>query len=275
MVSGIYDGIKYDAIQREIRGNHLALVAEGRSGHDVAVLDHFKFQFDSKEIQMPDMKREGEIQDEEMSLEECVKMVKELAEKVNKMMKSEEDESEEGEAKKELSEKAAEEGDTKDEEGEYNKFVNKAEIEDEEESNSKEQEEMSQEDDKPGDMSKPKDKKMKDKKGMDAKILNQLTKDVNHLKNHSTKALFEEISRRDTLAQKLSTHIGTFDHANKTFQEVAQYGVKKLGLRCRPGHEASMLEGYLSAAKSNSIARIATDSQVKSSCVDAYLNGGK
>ena len=39
MVSGVYDGVKYDAIQRNIRGNHLALVGEGRSGHDVAVLD--------------------------------------------------------------------------------------------------------------------------------------------------------------------------------------------------------------------------------------------
>jgi hypothetical protein len=36
---GIWDGKQYDAIQRDIRANHLALVEEGRTGPDVAVLD--------------------------------------------------------------------------------------------------------------------------------------------------------------------------------------------------------------------------------------------
>lgn len=37
---GVFDGQVYDAIQRDIRANHLALVTEGRTGPDVAVLDH-------------------------------------------------------------------------------------------------------------------------------------------------------------------------------------------------------------------------------------------
>jgi len=41
--SGIWNGQHYDAIQRNIRGNHLALVKEGRMGPDVAVLDSFTF----------------------------------------------------------------------------------------------------------------------------------------------------------------------------------------------------------------------------------------
>ena len=48
LTPGVYDGQKYDAIQRSIRGNHLASVEEGRSGHDVAVLDHFRISLDSK-----------------------------------------------------------------------------------------------------------------------------------------------------------------------------------------------------------------------------------
>lgn len=36
---GTFNGEAYDAIQREIRANHLALVEEGRTGPDVAVLD--------------------------------------------------------------------------------------------------------------------------------------------------------------------------------------------------------------------------------------------
>ncbi len=252
MVSGVYDGVKYDAIQRKIRGNHLASVEEGRSGHDVAVLDHFKIVFDTKEItNMPDVKREGEMKDEEMSMSECVQMIRDLSEKVNKLMEMQGDEKEdESEAKKELSEEAAHEGDTKDAEGEYKKFVNKAGIGDKELEeqtsekieDSKEEEELSQ-----------------DKKGMDSGI----------------RRVFHEISRRDSLANRLSSHIGTFDHSNKTFSEVAQYGVRTLKLKCAPGHEAAMLEGYLAAAKQNTISTVAKDSRMKSSSIDAYLNGGE
>ena len=37
--SGIFNGERYDFIQREMLGNHLALVSRGRMGSDVAVLD--------------------------------------------------------------------------------------------------------------------------------------------------------------------------------------------------------------------------------------------
>jgi len=257
LTSGVYDGQKYDAIQRDIRGNHLATVAEGRSGHDVAVLDHFKISLDSKDIKMPDEKREGKMTGDEMSPEEIMNALESLRAVVNKMMNKEGDEEvkkEEGEAKKELSEEAAKEGDEmemhhkhagEDAEGEYKKFVNKANIEDE-----LEEEEMSQ-DDKEGDMSKPKDK------GMDAK------------------SVMIEISKRDELAKRLSDHVGTFDHSSKTHREVASYGVKKLGLRCASGHEVSMIEGYLAAARTNTVVAIAKDSAIKSSCIERYLKGVK
>ena len=37
---GVYNGMPYQIVQRKLRGNHLASVNEGRSGHQVAVLDH-------------------------------------------------------------------------------------------------------------------------------------------------------------------------------------------------------------------------------------------
>lgn len=40
LTSGVFDGKKYDAIQRHIRGNHIALVDKGRMGADVRVYDH-------------------------------------------------------------------------------------------------------------------------------------------------------------------------------------------------------------------------------------------
>lgn len=46
---GVWNGQEYDVVQRRIRGNHLALVDEGRMGPGVAVLDHMVFTVDAKE----------------------------------------------------------------------------------------------------------------------------------------------------------------------------------------------------------------------------------
>lgn len=44
---GVYEGQPYQYIQRIRAGNHLALVSRGRTGADVAVLDHQTFAFDT------------------------------------------------------------------------------------------------------------------------------------------------------------------------------------------------------------------------------------
>jgi uncharacterized protein len=180
LASGVFKGQKYDAVQRQIRGNHLALVDEGRSGRDVAVLDHFKFTFDAKGIVMPDIdnKPEGEGSDEEMTLESLANMVKALAERVEAMSAKDEEDPE-------ATKKVSEEGDEDlDEEGEDEAdpamFVTKARLNEDE---SEEEGETKKDD---GDKDKPKDK------GMD-----------------SMKRVIEEISQRDLLAKKLSPHIGT------------------------------------------------------------------
>src|ERR1700733_11546507 len=233
----------YDFVQRELRGNHLALVEEGRSGSDVAVLDHFKFVFDTNNMKLinPDLpkpdsmgakemaKEDGKemYEEDEMSLEECGKMIKDLAMKVEKMMKGEKESGdEEPGVKEELSEKAAKEGDSKDEDPAD--FVNRADIEDNDdnlsEAESKEKErdrfEMDKAKDEEGDMEK-KDgdySKPADKGSMDSQ-LKALRREVMDMKKVRTKVLLQEISKRDSLAQKLSHHIGTFDHAEKTLTE--------------------------------------------------------
>ena len=50
--SGSINGEPFDAIQRKIRGNHIATVEEGRMGHEVAVLDSSTITFDSRDFQM-------------------------------------------------------------------------------------------------------------------------------------------------------------------------------------------------------------------------------
>lgn len=290
LTPGVYNGESYDAVQRQIRGNHLATVSEGRSGHDVAVLDHLKMTFDAKDnVIMPDMtrgmeKRQMELHELREKLDdlrlhlEALMDDKEMIEDEDVHEEEKDYEKEKGkeeEAEKELKHESAEHGDAKDEEGEPAKFVKKAKIE----GDTVEEEEMSQDDeqhfkhgDKPGDMSKPLDKKHH---SMDAKI-KSLANEINRLKARSTKEVLREISHRDELANRLSAHIGTFDHASKTYDEVARYGIKKLGLRCNPGQETAMLEGFLKGARPATVVPHAMDSRsVKSSCIDAYLKGDK
>lgn len=91
---GEYNGVKYDAIQRNIRGNHLALVEEGRMGHEVAVLDSMVFTFDTKEFfQMnEEVKTEETAKDAEMvggNVEERLAKIEEMLAKLIPLEKEE------------------------------------------------------------------------------------------------------------------------------------------------------------------------------------------
>lgn len=260
IVSGVWKGQKYDAIQRQIRGNHIASVQEGRSGHDVAVLDHFKITFDTKELlKMPRMKDESEMReeetakDEEMSLEECYKMIKELKSKLESMeMRDEED----PETKKD-----AEMGDNYEDEtdeADPAMFVTKAKLnenktvedEDEDEDTEERVEKEERKKEAKGDMEKPKDKSM-----------------------DSMKSIIKQIAHRDALATRLSKVIGTFDHSHKTLSEVAQYGVKKLGLTCKRGQEEAVLQGYFAGYKPSTVRAHVQDSGRTYNQIDKYLAG--
>ena len=83
ITGGVWNGLRYDAVQRKIRGNHLALVREGRMGPDVAVMDHFTFTFDAKDIEMDENKSDGV--GSSMTLEQLVNVVSELAPQVAKL----------------------------------------------------------------------------------------------------------------------------------------------------------------------------------------------
>ncbi len=230
--SGEFNGERYDAIQREIRGNHLALVEEGRAGPDVAVLDHFKFVCDSRSIVMPDnteIEKKEEVKDEEgeLSLSSLSSKIDGITEVLNRLVAAE---------KKETADedKDDKEKEVKDEDPDM--LVTKSNVTDE-------------------------DKDDKKDKAMDSQL--------------SMKSLLIEVSKRNDLVEKLSHHIGVFDHADKTVDEVAKYGVKKLGLKCQPGHERTILDGYF-AGKSISKTSVVLDSnKAPSNMIDAYLKGDK
>lgn len=201
MTAGIWNGQPYDAVQRKIRGNHLALVVEGRMGPDVAVMDRFTFTFDAKELQMPEENKDqgaaagGAGQ---MTLEQVVAMVSELAPQVAKL-------TEMFNKLKPLEEK--EHGVTLDKDpaavaaaaGEGGEGT-------------------------PAGTS------------MDAAEVER--------------AIMGRIAKRDALAKQISAHVGAFDHAAMTFDDVVGYGCEKLGVKADKGQEAAALAGYLQAKPS-------------------------
>lgn len=67
---GALNGQPYDFVQRNIRGNHIALVDNGRMGPKVAVQDHFVFTVDSQEFKPVAEEKEKEEGEKEMSLDE-------------------------------------------------------------------------------------------------------------------------------------------------------------------------------------------------------------
>ena len=252
--SGLYNGEKYDAIQHTIRGNHLALVDEGRAGPDVAVLDHFTFTLD---MGLKMEKEKEQAKDEGVSLEALAEKIDKLLEAFGKMSKSGGDE--EPPAKK-----------TSDEEGDMEKPADEKEAKDEEMPED-EKEELK-------DNKKSIDESPVKKEGMDKmiKAFKALAADVAELQRNNPRDFMRQLSERDALAAELSHYIGTFDHAEKTVDEVAQYGVKKLGIACAKGTERAVLSGYLKGRQSVSQELYATmDSNASNSGdqIDEYLHG--
>jgi hypothetical protein len=96
--SGVFNGQPYDYIQRDIRGNHLALVDQGRMGPEVAVLDAseaFTFTVDSKEPLMAEeskgaeggseKKEEGKDAEQGFTLESAHAALKQIMPVIAKM----------------------------------------------------------------------------------------------------------------------------------------------------------------------------------------------
>lgn len=208
MTAGVWNGLRYDAIQRKIRGNHLALVTEGRMGPDVAVMDHFTFTFDAKELEMAEENKGGEGGGAgAMTLEQCIAVVSELAPQVAKLTEA----FGKMAAPAATAEPAGDKGAPPAATAATDPATPAPEAKKEGE----------------GGEGTPAGA------GMDAAAIER--------------SVLGRIAKRDTLAAKISQHVGTFDHASMTLDDVVSYGCDKLGIKADKGVQAAMLEGYLQA----------------------------
>ncbi|MEX9216290.1 DUF2213 domain-containing protein [Providencia rettgeri] len=259
--SGIYEGQPYDAIQRHLRGNHLALVDEGRTGNEVAVLDHLVVTVDTKELirMSEEAKKENTTADEGGFTPEQVEQIKQIViaaigtskpttdEDPDK--KNTQDAEPEAEKKADDIEKAVEDAEVAAEAAESGtpEAVEAAEvaIEAAEEALVEAKAELGQA---TTDSLSRRLKRLK--RGITTMDeVASLKRKVKRLESHKptldTGAMLKQIGERDALAHKLTPFIGVFDHATMTKQQVAEYGVDKLGIQCDKGTESIALNAWM------------------------------
>ncbi|AWS52257.1 DUF2213 domain-containing protein [Providencia rettgeri] len=257
--SGIYEGQHYDAIQRHLRGNHLALVDEGRTGPDVAVQDHLVITIDTKELirMNEEENKEKQTADEGAFTAEQVTALKTIIAEVISQTKSSTDEEPEEEKKATdadpeeeqkaeeavaAAEVAAEEATTGTPEA-----VEAAEvaIETAVEAIEEAKEHLDQA---TTDSLNRRLKRLKNGIGTMDEIAS-LKRKIKRLEaskpTMDTGVLLKQIGERDSLAHKLTSFLGVFDHAAMTKQQVAEYGVDKLGIQCGKGNEAIALDAWM------------------------------
>lgn len=256
---GTFDGKPYDAVQRNIRGNHIALVERGRMGSDIRVYDA-KFTFDEMEINEKELEMADETDKNKKSEDEKVDKRK-LIDEVGGILKGKVDE----EIWRTIIGK-----------------IEKAAYNDSEAG-------TNDSDDEGGDKGgeKKSEKAAADKCGKDEDNTpeggKKEEKDADGEKKYEAQdaaiIALGMLERKAKLIEQLRPHIGYFACDGMTDEEVALYGCKKLNLNPENGSAAkAMLAGYFAAAGAKAVPAMAQDAAPKqSSAMDAafekYLKG--
>ncbi|HCR3337244.1 TPA: DUF2213 domain-containing protein [Morganella morganii] len=263
---GVYEGEAYEVVQRHLRGNHLALVDEGRTGADVAVQDHLVVTIDTKELirmSEEDKDKKQPTGDENGFTPEQVEQIKQIV--VAALAAGTPATDEDSEKKETTDGDPDPEKKTGDAEAEAEKAVEDAEAEAEKaESGDPEAVEAAE-----VAIETAEEAIAEAKEELDQATTDSLTRRLKRLKRSiasmdemssmkrkiarlekakptmDTGTLLKQIGERDALAHKLTPFIGVFDHAPMTKQQVAEYGVEKLGIRCDKGTESIALNAWM------------------------------
>ncbi|OTA14606.1 phage protein [Xenorhabdus vietnamensis] len=262
---GTFDGEHYDAIQRDIRANHLALVEEGRTGPDVAVQDQRIITIDTKElVSMPtEEKDKGNTTDNGFTPEQTEALQAMIAAAIAGLGQppasdedSEKKETNNGDPEQkqqdeaeEKAEDAVEEAETAAEAAETGEpeAVENAEIAIEAAEQAIEEAKKHLDQATTDSLNRRIKRIRRGIQAMDD--ISSLKRKVNRLEKSKptldTGEMIKQLAGRDTLAQKLTPFVGVFDHSSMTKQGVAEYGVKQLGIPCQKGQETVALDAWM------------------------------
>lgn len=267
---GAYNGERYDAVQRVMRGNHLALVERGRMGPEVAVLDQFAMDMKDATPMDPEL-----MQKVLAALQAAVVAVQGAmggggGDTTNGDTNS-------GAGGDTVAGEAGKDTVTGDGAadtvggGDGNDTISGGDGNDTASG-------------KDGDMTMSGNDTTSGGNAQDALTTDERA-ELNRLRaaaktpapvGMDETAMVQTFAKRDALADRLKGHVGTFDHAGMTLAEVAAYGVAKLGLTDVPkGQEVVALDVALQAKGSPSgpVVTGAQDVAARETFVQKHLAG--
>ena len=252
---GEFNGQKYDAIQRNIRGNHIALVNKGRMGSDVRVYDH-AVTMDSMDVVI-DIKnkwqslsvKEDIAEDEEIPLEDG--SPKKSGDDGFSQQTGEDEMADKREAIREIMAIAAKPA-SDFEGGEEEKIETIAKLLEKSEYSASE---SSKADDKAVKDKKAADEEVKEDKAEDKCGKDEDKEDKKEEKAEDAKKAMDELSKevmariaeRDELVKSVQPLVGSFACDSMTIDEVASYACDKLGLDAKDCDAKAMIRGYIAA----------------------------
>ena len=210
---GTYNGQRYEFVQYDLEGNHIALVDNGRMGSGVRVFDAKEKTLVFDSMEMPKMKNKKQTLDADELRKEIAGLLK--------------DASDEALAKcKDLLAPEKKEGDEDEDKGKKGEDEEPEKKEGDDEPEKKgEDEEPEKKDEEDEDEDKPKDK------GEDSAP--------------TMKQMLAEFSKREDLYKSVEPLVGSFDHAEMTACEVAKYAAGKLGLATVDGAEVAIVQAHI------------------------------
>lgn len=249
---GVAYGQAYQFRQIMLRGNHLSSVEEGRVGPDIAVLDHLNFSFDAKEISImePDETTGGDAS--KMTLDQVVEMLDSIAPqlaKINEAMA------------------ALKKADPEKVEDVVKEKVEEEIVVDKDDTAKDPATALT-----PGAATDADADKDKTIAAMDAQIKGLKAE----LSAYSPTSVMSAIAARDRMASQVSHLVGAFDHSEMTAEDVAKYGLKKVGIAATAGNAIASWQAYAHGRTPTQVT-FAMDSQdrgaSKVSALDNHLKG--
>lgn len=305
---GIWNGQPFDCQQTRIRGNHVALVFDGRMGDDVAVLDaaeFFTFTFDESDIVMPEKKSLKTAKPKTYANLVATLKHRYLPKAQRPTTVATQDAADEtGGDEPSFSDMIDILNDVLPQIGDLQDSLTAAggsddDMEDVMDSSGKA---VMDEAGKPKRQKKgtaPANPANKEATGMDnnegltvatmdaaiAKAVSAATAPLlatieDMKKTNHVKLTMADIAARDSLAERLSHFVGTFDHKEKTLAEVAQYGVEKLSIPTMDKADTTVissvtawLHGRVAPKPTHTVATMDDKGNPRKSSVSAFLEG--
>lgn len=228
---GTHNGQRYDFVQYDLEGNHIALVDCGRMGSGVRVFDSKTMVFDSMEI---NMEKKAKTLDADELRDEVSALLKDASDEALAKCKDVLAPAKDDEFPKKDDEQDEDEDKSKKPEASEGEDPEKKDVEDDEDP-AKKQDDCGEGAEKSKDEGEEKNEE--EKKGEPAKAGDSAP---------SMKEMLKEIAHRERLYKALVPHVGSFDHDEMTCREVAKYAASKLvGCACVDGAEVACVENFI------------------------------